>query len=160
MLKIQNAIQSDEFLRFAVLAGRTLLGLCLGLVLSMAALAIVWGLYIFSGVSDRTAFMVVTMIGGGLGAGVAVNIAWIKLDRQRWTLFGLTFLLCAAGGVLGGLLGYQYGANREFDCCAEPTTNPFTFTAIGAAIVANLVMYVIVAGGALLRALRLSRRAA
>ena len=152
--------RSDMFGRLAVLAGRVLLGLVLATALSMVALAIAWGLYIFSGVSERVAFMVVTMGSGGLGAGIAANIAWIRLDRQQRTGFALTLLLCVAGGVVGALLGYQFGANREFDCCSEPRTNPFTYSAIGASIGANVVMYLVVAVGAAARAFRLRRKAA
>ena len=152
--------RSDLLGKLAVLAGRGLLGLVLAAVLSMVGLAIVWGLYIFSGVNDRTVFMIVTMGGGGLGAGIATNIAWIKLDRQRSYAVALTFLLCVAGGVFGGVIGYQIGANREYDCCAEPSANPFTYTAIGAAIAANVVMLLFVALSAAARAYRLSRRQA
>ena len=154
------AERSDDIHRLVIFVGRVLLGLVLATALSMVALAIAWGLYIFSGVSDRVAFMVVTMGSGGLGAGIAANIAWIRLDRQQRTGFALTLLLCVAGGVVGALLGYQFGANREFDCCSEPRTNPFTYSAIGAAIGANVVMYLVVAVGAAARAFRLRRKAA
>ena len=160
MTSRQIDYRSDIFGRLAVLAGRGLLGISLAVVLSMASLAAVWGLYIFSGVNDRIAFMIVTMGGAGLGAGIATNIAWIRLDRQRHYALALTLLLCVVGGVVGGVIGYQVGANREFDCCAEPRANPFTYTAIGAAIGANVVMYLVVAVGAAARACKLGRRAA
>lgn len=167
MVKIDRGMTIKQFIdRYDVvrwgaeLAARGLLGIVLAVVMSMVALAIVWGLYIFSGVNDRVAFMIVTMGGGGLGAGIATNIAWIKLDRQRSYGLALAVLLCVAGGVLGGVIGYQIGANREFDCCAEPRTNPFTYTAVGAGIGANVVMYVLVAFRAAARAYRLNRRAA
>ena len=64
-----------------------------------------------------------------------------------------------AGGVIGGLAGYRFGANREIECCAEPRTTPFTYTAFGAALGANVVMYLVTATTAVARALRLSRRA-
>ena len=159
-MTIKQFIDRYDIVRWAAeLAGRGALGLLLGVVFSMVALAIVWGLYIFSGVNDRMAFMIVTMGGGGLGAGIATNIAWIRLDRQRTYGLALTVLLCVAGGVIGAVLGYQFGANREFDCCSEPRTNPFTYTAVGAAIASNVVMYLVVACGAAARAYRLNRRA-
>ena len=160
MLDRLLAERSDDIHRLVIFVARTLLGLVLATALSMVALAIAWGLHIFSGVSDRVAFMVVTMGSGGLGAGIAANIAWIRLDRQQRTGFALTLLLCVAGGVVGALLGYQFGANREFDCCSEPRTNPFTYSAIGASIGANVVMYLVVAVGAAARAFRLRRKAA
>ncbi len=160
-MTIKQFIDRYDVVRWAAaLAGRGALGLLLGVVFSMVALAIVWGLYIFSGVNDRIAFMIVTMGGGGLGAGIATNIAWIRLDRQRTYGLALTVLLCVGGGVIGAVLGYQFGANREFDCCSEPRTNPFTYTAIGAAIASNVVMYLLVAFNAAARAYRLNRRAA
>ena len=160
-MTIKQFIDRYDIVRWAAaLAARGALGIVLAVVLSMVALAIVWGLYIFSGANDRAAFMIVTMGAGGLGAGVGSNIAWIRLDRQRNYGLALTVLLCVAGGVIGGVIGYQIGANREFDCCAEPRTNPFTYTAVGAAVGSNVVMYLVVAFNAAARAYRLNRRAA
>ena len=151
--------KSDVSRRLLIIAGRAILGLGLGLILSMTALAVSWGLFVFIGSSSRTTFMIMSMSSAGLGAGIAVNLAWLKLDRQQRTGFVLTVLLCVAGGAIGGLAGYQFGANREIDCCAEPTTSPFTYTAFGAAIGANLVMYLIIAAAAAARAFRIGRRA-
>ena len=141
MIRELFADKSDVFQRLAIIAGRTLLGLGLGMVLSMAALAVAWGLYIFAGASERSTFMIMSMAGAGLGAAVAANVAWIKLDRQQRTMFALTLLLAIIGGVIGGLAGYQFGANREIECCAEPHTTPFIYTAFGSTIGANAVMY-------------------
>ena len=103
------------------------------------------------------------MAGAGLGAGIAANIAWIKawikLDRQQRSALALTVILCVAGGVIGGLAGCQFGANREIECCAEPGTTPFTYTAFGSAIGANVAMYLFVVASAAARAFKLSRRA-
>ena len=145
--------------RLAIFAGRVGLGLTLGIVLSMVGLAIAWGLFVFSSSSDRTAFMVVNMLGAGIGASIGVNIAWIRLDRQRQSAFALMLLVCLAGGVIGALLGYQYGANREIDCCAEPRTTPFIYAAFGATVGANAVVYLIAAATSAIRAVRSSRGA-
>ena len=128
-------------------------------VLSMAALAVAWALYLFIGASSKTTFMVMSMAGAGIGAGAAASLAWIKLDRNQRSVLIVHIHPCVAGGVIGGLAGYQFGANREIECCAEPCTTPFTYTAFGAAIGANVVMYLVTATTAVARALRLSRRA-
>ena len=133
--------RSDIFRRLTAFSARALLGLGLALVLSMVGLSIAWGLFIFSGASERSTFMIMSMAGGGIGAGIGPSVAWMRLDRQQRYAVVLTILLCMAGGVIGGLLGYQFGANREYECCAEPSTTPFTHTAFGATIGANIIMY-------------------
>ncbi len=150
----QLADISDIVRNLAILAGRAMLGLGLGIVLSMVGLAIAWGLFIFSGASERSTFMIMSMAGGGIAAGIGANIAWIRLDRQQRLTFIVTFLLCVAGGVTGGLIGYQVGANREIECCAEPGTTPFTYTAFGATIGANVAMYLATAAIAAARIAR------
>ena len=152
--------RSDGIQRLAIFGGRVALGLCMGIVLSMVGLAIAWGLFVFSSSGDRTVFMVMNMVGAGIGASIGVNIAWIRLDRQQRTAFVLMFLVCLAGGVIGALLGYQYGANREVDCCAEPRTTPFIYAAFGASIGANAAIYLATAATSAIRAIRTGRRAA
>ena len=151
--------KSDIVRRLAILAGRVILGLGLAIVLSMAGLAIAWGLFIFSGATERSTFMIMSMAGGGIGAGIGPAVSWIKLDRQQRYAVILTILLCMAGGIIGGLLGYQFGANREYECCAEPSTTPFTHTAFGATIGANVVMYLASAANAAARMVRAGRGA-
>lgn len=148
------------FRSVTLLGGRVLLGVGLGLVLSMAGLVIAWGLYIFASASSRETFLIVNLIGAGIGAGIGAYLPWIKLDRQQRMEAALTVLVAIATGVGGGLLGYDYGANREIDCCAEPRTNPFTFTALGAAILANLGMCVVAGITNSIRLRRLGRRSA
>lgn len=159
MLKTRNVIQSDAAMRLALLGGRAGLGLVLALVLSMVGLVIAWGLFVFSSSGDRIVFMVMNMIGAGIGASIGVNIAWIRLDRQQRTAFVLMALVCLAGGVIGALLGYQYGANREVECCAEPRTSPFIYAAFGATIGGNLIMYLAMAAISAVRAIRTGRGA-
>lgn len=149
--------RSDGIQRLAIFGGRVALGLCLGIVLSMVGLVIAWGLFVFSSSSDRIVFMVMNMIGAGIGASIGVNIAWIRLDRQQRAAFILMVLVCVAGGVIGALLGYQYGANREVDCCAEPRTTPFIYAAFGATIGGNVFMYLATAATSAVRAIRMGR---
>ena len=99
-----------------------------------------------------------SMAGAGLGAGIGAYVAWLKLDRSSWSFVSVAILMAVAGGVLGSLAGYQYGANREIQCCAEPQTAPFTYTAFGAAFMANAAMYLAVVGSAALRMLRPNRQ--
>jgi hypothetical protein len=124
----------------------------------MAGLGIAWGLFIFSGASSRNTLLIMSMAGAGLGAGVGAYVAWLKLDRSSWSSIYIAILVAVAGGIVGGLVGYQYGANREIECCAEPQTAPFTYTAIGATLLANAAMYLAVAGSAALRLLRNGRQ--
>ena len=152
--------KSDIFRRVVIIAARVLLGLALGLVLSMIALGVSWGLFIFSGASAKSTLLIMSMGGAGIGAGVGAYLAWLKVDRPPWGAIAFAVLLAVAGGVLGGLVGYQYGANREIECCAEPRTAPFTYTAFGAALAANAVMYLAEAGGVAVRMIRASRRRA
>ena len=150
--------RNDIFRRLTAFSARVLLGLGLGIVLSMVGLVIAWGLFVFSSSGDRTAFMVMNMVGAGIGASVGVNIAWIKLDRQQRAAMLLTLLVCLAGGVVGGLLGYEYAANREYECCAEPRTTPFIYAAFGATIGANLLMYLANLATSGIRMVRSGRR--
>ena len=143
--------------RLAVFAGRFLLGWGLAIVLSMAGLAFAWAMFIFSGASERSTFMIMSMAGGGIGAGIGPAISWMRLDRQQKIVMALVFLLCVAGGVIGGMLGYQFGANRVYECCAEPSTTPFTHTAIGATIGANVAMYLIIVATTAARMVRAVR---
>ena len=63
-----------------------------------------------------------------------------------------------AGGLLGALGGYEYGVNREIECCAKPRTGPFTFAALGSAMAANIAIYLVGAGGMALRRLRVGKQ--
>ena len=137
-----------------ILAARLLLGFGLAIFLSMVCLGITWGLFIFAGASSRNTLLIMSMAGAGLGAGIGAYVAWLKLDRSSWSFVSVAILLAVVGGVLGGMAGYQYGANREIECCAEPQTAPFTYTAIGATILANVAVYLALAGSAALRAFR------
>ena len=147
----------DILLHVLIIAGRTLLGLGLGVVLSMVALAISWALFIFSGATSRTTLLIMSMAGAGIGAGLGAYVAWLKIDRPPWSAVVISMLLAIVGGVIGGLIGYEYGANREIECCAEPQTAPFTYTAFGATLLANAAMYLAGAGSLAARMLRTGR---
>ena len=159
MMTPRKQTETQDLLRKGLLiVARGLLGVGLALVLSISALAVAWGLYLFSGASSRETFLIMSMLGAGIGSGIGAYIPWIKLDRQQRTATALVLVLVLAAGVGGGLIGYDYGANREIECCAEPHTTPFLYTAFGAAILANLVMFLISSSGAATRLLRSGRR--
>lgn len=124
------------------------------MVLSMVCLAVAWGLYIFSGSSTRMTWLVMLMAGASIGAGVGAYLGWLNLDRQHWPSIFATILVAIAGGLLGAIGGYEYGVNREIECCAEPRTGPFTFAAVGAAAAANIAIYLVGGGGFAFRMLR------
>ena len=126
----------------------------------MVCLGIAWGLFIFSGATSRNTLLIMSMAGAGLGAGIGSYVAWIRLDRAPWSAIAFAVLLAVIGGVIGGLAGYQYGANREIECCAEPQTAPFTYTAIGATLLANAAMYLAGVGNLAVCMLRSGRRRA
>ena len=154
-----SSIERTDFLRkVGIFAARILLGLGLAVVLSMVCLGIAWGLFIFSGASSRNTLLIMSMAGAGLGAGIGAYVAWMKLDRSSWSFVAIAILMAVAGGVVGGLIGYQYGANREIECCAEPQTAPFTYTAFGATFAANAAMYLALVGSFALRMLRPTRQ--
>ena len=161
MIKRDSIETSEIVRRGAIGAGRVILGLAMGVVLSMIAMAVAWGLwvFIFSGASARITWMIMFIAGAGIGAGAGAYIAWLKVDRPPWVAIAVTLLLVIAGGVVGGLLGYEYGANREIECCAEPQTGPLTYTAFGAGLLANAVMYLIEAAGFAMRRAGYRRRA-
>ena len=153
--------EREALLRSLLLVGgRAFLGVGLGLVVSIVGLIVAWGLYIFSSSSSRDAFLIVNIVGAGIGAGIGGYIPWIKLDRQQRAETAIVVLLAIAFGIAGGLLGYDYGANREVDCCAEPRTTPFTFTALGAALLAGLAMCLYAAISGTIRQRRFGRKAA
>ena len=82
------------------------------------------------------------MLGAGIGAGLGAFFAWLRLDRNPLPITSVTLLLALLLGIAGGWAGYQYGANAvlELECCAEPETAPFTYTAFGAMLAANAVV--------------------
>lgn len=160
MITNRRNLDTSEIIRqVAITAGRAILGLAMGVVLSMIAMAVAWGLwvFIFSGSSSRTAWMVMFLAGAGIGAGIGAYIAWLKVDRPPWAAIALTLLLTVAGGIAGGVLGYDYGAGREIECCAQPRTGPLTYTAFGAGIMANIAIYLTAAAALARRRIRAAR---
>ena len=139
-----------------ITGGRAVLGFSLALVLSMAGIAVAWGLYIFiyTGVAAQSVLLTVFTIAAGIGAGAGGFLAWRRMDRETWPLLAGALVLVLLGGIGGAWGGYIYGANREVECCAQPTIGPLTYTAVGAAIGANGVALL----GALARDLMLRRR--
>ena len=134
---MKSLTESDNFRRAGIILLRLVLGVGLALVLSMTGLALAWGLFIFFGGSTRQTLLLMSMAGAGIGAGAGVFIAWLRTERTAKYLVLATALVVVLAGVGGGWLGYVYGANREIECCAQPRTAPFTYTALGAAFAAS-----------------------
>ena len=137
----RTSARSDNIRRVPIIAGRAALGLGLAIVLSMLLLGIAWGLYIFSGAVSKTTLLVMSIAGAGLGAGLGASLAWLRIDRNPLLALTAMFVLAIIAGTLGGWVGYQYGANKEVECCAMPETAPFTYTAFGATLGANAAVF-------------------
>ncbi len=140
------------------MGGRAALGFFLALVFSIAGIVVAWGLYIFifTGVPAQSVLLAMFTVAAGIGAGMGGFFAWRRLDRETWPLLAGTLVVVLLAGIGGAWGGYGYGANREVECCAQPTVGPLTYTAGGAAVGANAVAML----GAMLRDLRLRRRGA
>ena len=138
------------------MGARGAFGFFLALVLSIAGIVVAWGLYIFTftGVPAQSVFLAVFTIAAGIGAGVGGFFSWRRLDGEPWLLLAGTLVLALLAGIGGAWGGYIYGANRDVECCAQPSVGPLTFMAVGAAIGANGVALL----GASLRDLKLRRR--
>ena len=157
MINSRSIERSDILRRALIIVARIILGLGSSFILSMVCLAIAWGLYVFSGSSNRMTWLVMLMAGASIGAGVGAYLGWLKLDRHHWPTIIATILFAIAAGLLGALGGYDYATNREIECCAEPSTSPFTFAALGAAAAANIALYLVGVGGIAFRMLRTSK---
>ena len=122
------------------IAGRTGLGVLLALVFSMVGIGIAWGLYSFSGAVSRTTLEAMFIAGAGIGAGLGGVLAWLRIDGNPRSILIPTTLVAilVAGG--GAWAGYEYGANREIDCCATPEVAPFSYSAYGATLSVNALI--------------------
>ena len=101
---------------------------------------IAWGFYSFSGALSRTTLEVMFITGAGIGAGLGGVVAWLRIDGNPLSILIPTMLLAVLVGVGGAWAGYEYGANKEFDCCATPDVAPFSYSAYGATLAANGVV--------------------
>ena len=122
-----------------LLAGRIALGGGLALVLTMFSIGGAWALFMFSGSQSLATWLASLMFSAGLGAGAGSLLAWLRLDRRNTPVRLLTATTVVAAGTLGAWVGYDYGSNREIECCAMPTASPVYYTALGATLGANVV---------------------
>ncbi len=128
-----------------ILAGRITLGVCLALVLSMVGIVVGWGLFLFSGSQSLTTWLSSLYFGAGLGAGISGMAAWVRIDHETHLTLATALVVGVSIGVVGAWGGYQYGQNREIECCAMPTASPVYFTALGATVAANIGVIILVA---------------
>ena len=135
---------------YLVPVGRTVIGLTLGVVLSMIGIALAWSLYIFFGGQSIDTWLASLFLGAGFGAGTAAFVAWLHLDRENGRVLVLTALFVVGVGIAGAWGGYQYGSNQEVECCAMPTVSPVYYTALGSSVVANVAGIVFAAARAII----------
>ena len=119
------------------IVGRVGLGIVLAFVFSVVGIALAWGFYVFSGAVSRTTLLAMFMSGAGIGAGIGGVLAWLSLDRNSPSTLIPMILLALLVGVGGAWAEYEYGANKEIECCAKPDIGAFTYTAFGATFTAN-----------------------
>ena len=118
-------------------AGRAGLGVLLALTLSMMGTGIAWGLYVFSGAVSRTTLEAMFIAGAGIGAGLGGSLAWLRIQGNPRSILIPTMLVTLLAGVGGAWAGYDYGSNREIECCAKPAIGIFSYAAFGATLAAN-----------------------
>jgi hypothetical protein len=106
----------------------------------MVGVAIAWGLYVFAGAVSQTTLLAMLMSGAGIGAGIGGSVAWLRLEGNPLSSLIPMLLLALLVGAVGAWAGYQYGANKEVECCAKPEIGAFTYTAFGATLAANGVV--------------------
>ena len=141
---VPNRVQStyDRDIRekvgpYLIPVARTVIGVTLGVVLSMIGIALAWPLYIFFGAQSIETWLASLFFGAGLGAGIAAFVAWLHLDRENGWVLIVTAAFVVGAGIAGAWGGYEYGSNQEVECCAMPTVSPVYYTALGSAVVAN-----------------------
>ena len=117
--------------------GRTVLGACLGVVLSMIGIGIAWALFIFFGGQSSSIWLGSLFVGAGLGAGTGCFFAWLRIDGDELLALLLTAAIIVGAGILGAWGGYEYGSTQEIECCAMPTKSPIYYTALGSVVIAN-----------------------
>ena len=97
-------------------------------------------LYLFSGAASRATLEAMLMTGAGIGAGIGASLAWLQLEGNPRSILIPTTLLSTLMGVGGAWAGYEYGANREIECCANPEIGSYSYSAFGATLAANGVV--------------------
>ena len=120
-----------------MVAGRAGLGVLLALVLSMVGIGVAWGLYVFSGAVSRTTLEVMFIACAGIGAGFGGVLAWLRIEGNTPLILIPTMLVALLGGVGGAWAGYEYGVNRDIECCAKPALGASSYAAFGATLAAN-----------------------
>ena len=90
-----------------------------------------------SGAVSKTTLEAMLFIGAGLGAGLGASLAWLQLEGNARSILILTTLVALLMGGGGAWAGYEYGANREIECCATSEVGTFSYAAFGATFAAN-----------------------
>jgi hypothetical protein len=127
----------DKFQPLLILAGRTVFGVLLAVVLSTVGIGIAWGSYVFFGASSRSTLLTLFTVGAGVGAGLGGFLAWLRLEGDSRPVLLVTVSLALLAGIAGAWGGYEFGGRQEVPCCAKPDITPVTYTAFGATVAAN-----------------------
>ena len=122
---------------FLVPTGRTVVGIVLGVILSMVGIGTAWALFIFFWFQSIELWLGSLFFGAGFGAGTAAFVAWLHLDRENAWVLALTAAVVVGAGVVGAWGGFEYGSTIGIECCAMPTKSPIYYTALGSTVGAN-----------------------
>ena len=134
----------SRFRAALILALRVGFGTLMAGALSMALIAVAWGLFVFSGSQSAQAWFILQLSAAGAGAGLGSVSGWFTIDRNTGLMMTLMVAVAVLGGLAGAWAGYEYGAYRSSICCAKSggtiIFSPVTFSAMGATMMANLSM--------------------
>ena len=108
---------------------RTILGTIFAWFFSMAAIAVAWGLFVFSSSQSIETWLILKICAAGGGAGLVSMLAWFNIDRNTRALVMAMVAASTVGGLAGAWAGYNFAA-------------PIPYTAAGASLMSNLVMLI------------------
>ena len=138
---MMRSIRDMERIRTSLyFVGRIIFGSVLAIVLGVVGIGIAWSMFVFWGASSHTTLLLMFFSGAGIGASSGTFLAWFRVDRlPSFPVMTLMWVLLSILGGMGAVLGYQFGAKQEVECCVGPALNPIAYMTIGTAIATNVV---------------------